>query len=125
MTAEARLLSAVAAGNELIERERGMLARGEFAEVARLSAGKQALLAELESAIRHVRGTGELRDALEHLISASRRNERMILAARQGVAQARRRIDAIVATMRGAVAYDRDGAQITSRDDGAKKSSRA
>ncbi len=119
------LLSLVAQGHDLMARERSLLLRGEFAGVARLSADKLGLLASLEAAMTRVHGTGPVRVALAALIADSRRNERIILGARQGIAAARRRIEAIIATGRGAVAYDRDGSEITSREDAAKKSSRA
>lgn len=125
MTGEARLLSLVDSGHDLILRERSLLRLGDIAGAAELCTGKQALLDELEQVMRSVRRTERVRAALEELIGESRRNERLILAARQGLAVARRRIDAVTATLRGAVAYDRDGAPIASRDDGVQKSSRA
>jgi hypothetical protein len=125
MNPESHLLSLTAQGHEMMARERSLLMRGEFADVALLSADKEGLLVTLEATMARMRGTGPVRDALAALIADSRRNERIIMAARQGVATARRRIDAIIATRRGAVAYDRDGSAITSRDDATQKSSRA
>ena len=120
-----RLISLVSQGHELMARERSLLLLGEFEGVARLTADKHGLLRALEAAMKQARGTEPVRAALAALIADSRRNERIILAARQGVTAARRRIEAIIATGRGAVAYDRDGTAITSRDDATQKSSRA
>ncbi len=125
MTPADHLLSLLARGHDLMARERSMLLHGEFEGLARLSADKHGLLAAIETAIARARGTEPVREALAALIADGRRNERIILAARQGVTAARRRIEAIIATGRGAVAYDRDGSAITSRDDATQKSSRA
>lgn len=125
MNPERDLLSLTAQGHEMMARERSLLLRGEFAGVARLSADKEGLLVTLEATMAQMHGTEAVRNALAALIADSRRNERIIVAARQGVATARRRIEAIMATRRGAVAYDRDGSAITSRDDATQKSSRA
>lgn len=120
-----RLIALVSQGHDLMARERSLLLRGEFEHVAHLSAEKHGLLQALEAAMTRAQGTDSVRKALAALIADSRRNERIILAARQGVAIARRRIEAIIATGRGAVAYNRDGTAITSRDDATQKSSRA
>jgi len=120
-----RLLALVAHGQALLARERELIGRGEFGGVADLAEEKAALLEALQALIREVHGSEEVRAALSALISESRRNERLLQAARQGIAGARRRIEAIAATKRGAVAYDRDGTPINSREDGVKESSRA
>lgn len=120
-----RLIALVSQGHDLMARERSLLLRGEFEHVAHLSSEKNGLLQALEAAMTRAQGTDSVREALAALIADSRRNERIILAARQGVAIARRRIEAIIATGRGAVAYNRDGTAITSRDDATQKSSRA
>lgn len=125
MNPSENLLALVARGHEIMARERALLMRGEFDEVARLSDDKRGLLGALEAAIREARGTESVRRALAALIADSRRNERLLAAARQGVAAARRRIDAIIATGRGAVAYNRDGSVIASRDDATQKSKTA
>lgn len=125
MSTDARLLSLVDSGHELMSRERALLTRGDFAGAAELAASKQALLASLEQEMARARGTSPVRRALAALIEDGRRNERLILSARQGLSLARRRIDAIIATLRGVVAYDREGRPITSRDDAGQKSSRA
>lgn len=125
MTSGDRLLRIIAEGHALLARERELMGRGDYAGMAGLSDEKQAMLERLEQAIREVRGTPGLRAALSALIEDGRRNERLIHAARQGVSGARRRIDAILATKRGAVAYDRFGASISSREDSVSESSRA
>lgn len=125
MTPADQVLQAIADGHGLLAREREMLDSGDYAGMAGLVAEKQALLDRLEQLIRQVRGTAGLRAALTALIEDSRRNELLIQAARQGVVGARRRIETILATKRGAVAYDRDGAPISSREDSVSESSRA
>lgn len=125
MTPAERLLARVADGRALMGRERALIGRGELAGLAGLAEEKTTLLDELEALIREVRGTQELRGALAALIDEARRNERLIQAARQGISGARRRIEAIAATRRGAVAYDRDGTAISSREDSVTESSRA
>lgn len=125
MTDAAQLMSLVEDGHALMARERGFLVRGDFSGTAELAAEKRRLLEALEAVMPQVRGTDPVRAALTGLIADGRRNERMILSARQGLSRARRRLEAIVATMRGVVAYDRDGNPISSRDDAAQKSSRA
>ena len=125
MSTDSRLLALVDSGHELMARERALLRRGDFAGAAELAASKQALLAALEEAMARSRATGSVRRALAALIEDGRRNERLIISARRGLSLARRRIDAIIATLRGAVAYDREGQSITSRDDTVQKSSRA
>ena len=119
------MLALTAQGHDLMARERSLLLGGDLEGLARLSEDKRELLAALEDAMTQVHDSEPVRAALTALIADSRRNEQLIQAARQGVASARRRIEAIVATGRGAVAYDRDGSAITSRDDAAQKSSRA
>ena len=125
MTPAERLLRTIGEAHALLARERDLIGRGEFAGLVALADAKQAALAEIDEVIRQVHGTPELRAALSGLIEDSWRNERLIAAARQGVAGARRRIGAILATRRGAVAYDRHGAPIRSREDAVSESSRA
>ena len=125
MSPDDRLHALVAEGHTLMARERSLLLRGKFDGLAELSADKLGLLNGLEDMIAQVRGTDSARTALAGLIADSQRNETIIHAARQGLSGARRRIDAIISAGRGAVAYDRDGSAITSRDDAARNSSRA
>lgn len=125
MTPTDQLLELVESGHELMARERDLLLRGDYAPAARLASEKRALLASLDEVIPQARGTAPVRAAIARLVEEGRRNERLILSARQGLAQARRRLEGIIATLRGAVAYDRDGHTITSRDDAAQNNSRA
>jgi hypothetical protein len=125
MTPSDHLLSLLAEGHDLMARERSLLLRGEFGGLEPLSNDKHRLLVSIEAEMTRVHGTEPVRAALAALIADSRRNERIISAARHGVAAARRRIETIIATGRGAVAYDRDGSAITSRDDATQKSSSA
>ena len=125
MTPAEQLLRVIGEAHALLARERDLISRGDFTGLAALAGAKQAALEEIDEVIRRVRGTPGLRAALTGLIEDGRRNERLLAAARQGVAGARRRIDAIRATRRGAVAYDRHGAPIRSREDAVSESSRA
>ena len=133
MSATERMLRTIADGHALLARERELMRAGDYAGMAGLSGEKQVMLRTLEELIRrigaerrhHEDKVPELRAALAALVEDSHRNERLIEAARQGVAAARRRIGTILATRRGAVAYDRDGAPISSREDGVSESSRA
>lgn len=124
MSAEA-LIDLVAAGHRLLAAERVLFLRGDYDGVARVAVDKTDLIARLETTMRGLRGSSELHRALGALIADSRRNERIILAARAGVTQARRKIASIVATEKGAVAYDRDGSRITSAADAYGKTKRA
>ena len=121
----AELLLLIQQGHRLLERERRVLNDGRFGEISEITARKQDLLTALDSATVHTVGTTEIRDALAGLIAESRHNERLIAAARAGFAIANRRIAAIVATRKGAVAYAADGSQITSRADQERKTNRA
>lgn len=133
MTAAKQMLETISAAHALLDRERELLSRGDYAGMAGLAGEKQVMLRTLEDLIRQASGErtndggsrAELRAALSALIDDSRRNERLIQAARQGVAGARRRIETILATRHGAVAYDRHGAPISSREDTVSESSRA
>ena len=122
---EDRLLALIRDGEALLGRERRAVLGGAFGTIAEIATGKQALLAEIDGAIGTVRGTPALRSALARLIRASRRNERILRAAKAGIAAARRRIAAIEATRRGDVAYQADGSRIVSRAVAEGKSSRA
>ena len=125
MTGEAELLELIGQGQMLLEREHALLLTGDVAAVADLAEQKRAFVGALDAAAAQGRATPVLRDALARLIEQSRHNEQLLLAARRGVAAARRQIAAIRATGRGAVAYARDGSPIASRDDPARKSCRA
>lgn len=125
MNAEERFLDLVRHGHALMARERAALTRGELQVVGGFVAEKAELLDALDAAAGLVRGTAPVRAAIAALAEDGRRNERMILSARQGVAAARRRIEAILAAERGAVAYDRNGSVIASHDDSVRRRSRA
>jgi len=112
-------------GERLMEEERRALLSGLFDRLGAIGADKARLLAELETAVPATPETPELRRALERLVEASRRNERVITAARAGLLRARRRISAIEAARRGDVAYARDGSRIVSRQDGQTRQVRA
>ena len=115
----------IAEAHALLAEEREVLSTGRFAEIGRIGERKTALLGALEPAIAASPPTAELRTALERLIEESRRNERLIEAARAGLAAARRRIEGILATRRGDVAYAPDGSRISSRADSVRHTDRA
>ena len=122
---EDALLDLVTEGHALLARERDALLAGEFDGLDAIASEKARLLDAIERAIPRTRGTRRARRALEALITDSRRNERLIGAALNGMRAARRSIAAIVATRNGDVAYAPDGSRITSRADAIRKSSRA
>lgn len=124
MSGEEGLLSLAAEGRDILLRERALLTGGDFDGLAPLAAEKQRLLQALEAAIPESGAGRGARAALEALIAEARRNEQLILAARQGVAVARRRIRQIADAADGAVAYGRDGTLIASNADRIRKSSR-
>ncbi|GMG83634.1 hypothetical protein LNKW23_28470 [Paralimibaculum aggregatum] len=122
---EDRLQALIAEGGRLLGEERQAIFAGRLEGLADIAAGKLALLAELDAAIAGAPDDPALRAALDRLVREGRRNERVLQAARAGIAAARRRLAAIEATRRGDVAYEHDGSRIVSRDDAAGKSSRA
>lgn len=122
---EAEIIALTSAGRRLLAEERRALLGGAFERIAEFATAKQDLLGDLEAAIPRARGTRAVRRALSGLIADGKRNERILTAARQGLAAARRRIEAIEATRRGDVAYAPDGSRIISRSDAAGKSRQA
>ncbi|MGF1445899.1 MAG: hypothetical protein ACFBRM_06815 [Pikeienuella sp.] len=123
--APAVLESLIAEGAALLAKERAQLLTGRFDGLARLAKAKQALLEQLEQAIPATPGSPTLKRALQSLVAQSRRNERLLAAARAGVAAARRRIKEIAAARTGDVAYRADGSRVVSREDAAGPSTRA
>lgn len=115
----------LAEGRALLARERGLLLGGDYLRAEALAAEKRAYLDRLESVWPTVAPAEGLREGLTALAGDARRNERLFLAAREGLAAARRRIAALQATRTGAVAYARDGSRITSRADACGKTKSA
>lgn len=113
----APLLDHVDTAMEILREERLALMRGAYEGIAAIAERKAAILERLESSVGTVPGTGEAVGALRRLIADSRRNERILAAAREGLAQARRRIATIARTSRGVVAYQEDGSMIACRPD--------
>ncbi len=114
---ETAFVALAEAGRRILGDERRALLGGGFGRLAEFTEAKTQYLERLESAIGRVRGTPPVRRALARLIAESRRNERILAAARAGIARAKRRIAAIEATRRGDVAYAADGSRIVSRQD--------
>ncbi len=110
---------------EVLRNERSVLLEGQYESVPALTKRKEELLMRLEVEMRRAYRTRPVVDAVSALIADSRRNEQMINAAINGVAQARRKIKLIVETGRGAVAYAEDGSLIRSRDDAVNSVKRA
>jgi hypothetical protein len=125
MTEGNDLLDLVASGLRLIAREREAFLHGSFEELDDLAEKKERLVDALTAAEPGGVEIGGLRDGLEALISGSRHNAQLMRAAQSGLLAAQRRIDAILATRNGLVAYDENGEEIVSREDAAGKTSRA
>ena len=101
----------------LLDEERDIFLQGRYAQIAELAERKLAVLERLELALAGIERSVLVVGAIRRLIAASRRNEQIIEAARQGLAHARRRIGAIQQAVRGAVAYAEDGTRIASQAD--------
>ncbi|MFK7945593.1 MAG: hypothetical protein AB8B85_22165 [Paracoccaceae bacterium] len=112
-----QLLTTVEEALALLDAERDIFLQGRYEQIAELSERKMAVLDQLEAAMRGVPRSAIVVSAIRRLIAASRRNEQIIEAARQGLAHARRRIGAIQQAVRGVVAYAEDGTRIASRAD--------
>lgn len=111
------LMTTVDAALTLLDEERDIFLQGRYAEISALGERKLAILEQLELALVGIERSALVVGAIRRLIAASRRNEQIIEAARQGLAHARRRIGAIQQAVRGAVAYAEDGSRIASRAD--------
>ena len=119
------ILSLVDEGLGLLAQERELLVSGQFPMIPSVTARKSEFIGRLESQLRTEERTALVVDAVRKLIAESRRNESMIRAALQGFAAAKRRVTAIVATGKGAVAYAEDGTRISSRADRSASSRQA
>lgn len=111
------LMTTVETALALLDEERDVFLRGRYERIGEIAARKQKILDELEDAMTGIQRSALVVTAIRRLIAASRRNEQIIKAARQGLAHARRRIGAIQQAMRGVVAYAEDGSQIASHAD--------
>lgn len=97
--------------------ERKIFFSGNYELLGSIVPQKTAVLADIESQIVRTRPNLSLVAAMKRLVQESRFNERIIAAAQQGVAHARRRLRAIEDMRAGAVAYAEDGTRITSKED--------
>ena len=102
---------------ELLARERALFLTGDYEKIPQVSGQKISVLERIEDAIPFAPQTRATIAVIEELVIASRRNEEIIQAARQGLAHARRRISSIREARRGVVAYAEDGSQIASHAD--------
>lgn len=125
MTSGRNVLLLLEEGHALLERERKVILSGRFDEISAIADEKQAYLEALDGMLVNSAPTSELRGALAALADAGRRNERLIAGALMGFRGARRKIEAIMATRRGAVAYAADGSPISSWADALRESRRA
>ena len=97
--------------------EREAFLQGTYHLVPDISARKNEMVERIENCIKSVPRSAEAVALIRSVIDAGRRNEDLILAARQGLAYARRRISQIKSATRGDVAYAEDGTRISSRAD--------
>lgn len=102
----------------LLEEESRCLLTGAYAALPRLAGQKTALLARLEQVLPAARGDRDCAAALARLVELSRRTERLLEAAREGLAQARRRLTALAEHRDGLIAYAEDGTRIACRPAG-------
>lgn len=110
-------LELIDSGLETLARERDVFLSGAFDQIREISEEKRHLLERLESAMPTIARTPAILNAIEVLVTSSRRNEEIIKAAQQGLSHARRRIESIRKAGRGVVAYAEDGSAISSRAD--------
>jgi len=125
MSRRGELAELVSRGLALAEDERQLFLEGDFDDLETMTQKKSEFLDELAARASRVRADDEERQALSQLIRHSQRNEQIMAAARSGFRAARRRVESILATRKGAVAYDENGNEITSRADSMGKTSRA
>lgn len=104
-------------GLGILHEEREVFMKGRYEALDRITADKLAMMARLEDALPIVPRNAVSLRALERLVKASKRNEEVIAAARQGLSYAKLRIRELSDTRRGAVAYAEDGSRIESRAD--------
>jgi hypothetical protein len=113
----ARLEESVETALRILKEEREAFLTGAYHLLADLSARKLDIVGRIESDVREAPRSDTIVDMIRRVISAARRNEEIIAAARHGLAFARRRIDQLREMERGAVAYAEDGTRIASRAD--------
>jgi len=109
--------TAIDAGMDILRQEREALLHGRYECLPDLTARKIALVDRIEAAIRAVHPTRAVQNMIRALVEASRHNEHLLQAAREGLAIAKRRIGAIRKAGRGAIAYAEDGSTITAAGD--------
>ena len=101
----------------VLQDEREVFLSGEYEKLPVIIERKVSLLDRIESLIHTAPKSASFIAAVRRLIDASRRNEEIIQAARQGHAHAKRRLKAIADMRDGVVAYAEDGSTISSRAD--------
>lgn len=111
------LTEAVDIGMEILSEERDALLTGRYGQLSDITQKKTDLLGRLEDAVRSAPRTRAVQRLVSRLIEASRYNEALLKAAREGLAIAKRRIAGIRKAGRGAVAYAEDGSTISSSGD--------
>jgi hypothetical protein len=119
------VLAAVETGLKILEEEREVFLAGRYEKIEKLTERKRSIITELDAAIPRTPRSDIVIEAISLLIEQSRRNEQIIVAARQGLSYARRRIASIHATERGDVAYAEDGTKIRNAEEGTNRSKSA
>lgn len=102
---------------DALRSERMIFLTGRYGDLGKVNAQKAAILEKLAAMLGRVPPDRGLQLKFEALITASRRNERIIAAALQGLRAAKRRIERLMQARDGAVAYAADGSKIASSAD--------
>lgn len=102
---------------DLLDRERIVFMTGRYEEITTLNDEKLSLLTRLQDQLSEARGTPRAIAKLKLVVDASKRNQEIIAAAREGLAHAKRRLGAIRDMEKGVVAYREDGDRIRSLAD--------
>ena len=101
----------------ILDEEQKVFLTGRYQSIPDIAERKLQVLGKLENEFSNLRPSEFVVASVRRIIAASRRNEQLIEAARQGLSHARRRIGAIREAGRGVVAYAEDGSRIASRAD--------
>ena len=117
MNAELGVVALLEEALDVLRCERAIFLTGRYSDLGEVNSRKGLILKKLGKVLGRVPHDPSLQRKLEALIAASRRNERIIAAALQGLRAAKRRIERLVQARDGAVAYAPDGSKISSSAD--------
>lgn len=119
MTSDLRIEKLTRQGIALMQEERDVALKGEFAKLADLNARKTEFLTQIEALLKRAASAGPkaMRDArrqeLETLLDIMRRraaeNQALLRAAESGIKSAKRQIAEIAAASERIGAYNKDG----------------